>query len=296
MGACPTGGCEEVTPTVPNASWPLPALLTSLANAGWGDLAGREHAGLRATLRGLEALLPHGSAKGHGTAWQVAQRAGLSERWTRRCLGLLEDLGIIRWQRGTIIDSRPEPSRFTVVKSALVRLIRIARGEVTRRLAQRRRAFIARLQHARNASLPRHHWKNPKPRAELSATRTHLRGGTKGAHEGARPLTTSTEKDRAMSIVDPPPITPELMPDYCSHFASNAKKVIYSCPDCRRMGTKPEDWAEYDGARKRAEAEEHGQRMDREELQNLLAATRAQLRSSKTRRQVAEPPIGLMPW
>lgn len=283
--------------TTPNASWPLPALLTSLANAGWGDLAGREHAGLRATLRGLEHLLPHGSAKGSGTAWQVAERAGLSERWTRRCLGLLEELGIIRWQRGTIIDSRPEPSCFTVVKSALVRLIRIARGETTRRLAERRRAFIARLQHIRKASLPRHNWKTARPRAALSATRTHLRGGTKGAPVGARPVTTPTPKEKTMSIVDPPPITPELMPDYCTHFASNAKKVIYSCPDCRRQGTKPEDWAEYDGARKRAEEEERGQRMDRDELQALLAQTRAALRSSsKPRWQVTAPPEGLMPW
>lgn len=228
----------------PAANWPLPSLLTSLANAGWGDLSGRSHAGLRATLKGLEALLPHKTARGHGTAWQVAQRAGLSERWTRRCLSALEELGLIKWQRGTIAAGKAQPSYFVVCKGAIARLIRVARKEVSKRLAARRRAFLARLATIRNANLPRYNWQNAAPRPALSATRTPLQGGTKPAPVGARLANHPPGKDK--EVVKPPKITLSLLPATCDHNESSNRNVIASCPDCRALAVKPEDYAEFE--------------------------------------------------
>ena len=114
--------------STPTAFWPLPSLLRSLSRAGWGPLSGREHQGVRSVLTALANRLPDKSAEGLSTAEQISASAGLSERWTRRCLTVLEDLGLIVWQRGGVIDGRPAPSFFQVVKSRLVALIAKARG------------------------------------------------------------------------------------------------------------------------------------------------------------------------
>ena len=106
---------------------PTDSLMTSLARAGWGDLTGRQLQGVRSTLRALVDLLPHGSGTGEATAAQISDASGLSERWTRRCLHLLEDAGLITWQRGGVAYGRPQPSAFRIVKTALVALIKGAR-------------------------------------------------------------------------------------------------------------------------------------------------------------------------
>lgn len=155
-----------------NARAPLPALLTSIANAGWGDLGGREFQGLRTTLHALAASLPYYSAQGLTTVPQIAQRAGLSTRWVSRCLHLLEDLGLIVWRRGGIANGEPVPSFMRVMKTALLDLIDaarplreaadLARRQITaRRIAgvkwaqQQRRERLPRSDHAElNANLP----------------------------------------------------------------------------------------------------------------------------------------------
>ena len=106
---------------------PTDSLMTSLARAGWGDLTGRQLQGVRSTLRALVDLLPHRAGQGEATAAQIADASGLSERWTRRCLHLLEDAGLIRWDRGGVAYGRPQPSAFRIVKTALVALIKGAR-------------------------------------------------------------------------------------------------------------------------------------------------------------------------
>ena len=125
---------------------PVPALVTSLARAGWGDLAGREWQGVRTVLRALVDSLPHRSGEGFVTEPQVAQRAGLSLRWTRRCLHVLEDLGVIvQWRRGGVIAGRPAPSWLRLSKRLLVALIEAARPLREAANAARRAQTLARL-------------------------------------------------------------------------------------------------------------------------------------------------------
>lgn len=109
------------------AKWDGDKLLTTLARSGWGDLSGRALQGARSTLRGLLDLLPFGSAQGMATAAQIADASGLSERWVRSRLHLLEDAGIVEWTRGGVIAGKPTPSYFRISKRVLVTLIKGAR-------------------------------------------------------------------------------------------------------------------------------------------------------------------------
>lgn len=107
-------------------------LVVSLSNAGWGELSGRSMQGVRSTLHALVACLPYGSGAGKATAYDVASRAGLSLKWTARCLHMLEDLGVIEWTRGGItIESAGKregrPGWFRIVKRRLVELVMLAR-------------------------------------------------------------------------------------------------------------------------------------------------------------------------
>lgn len=125
---------------------PLPSLVTSLARAGWGDLAGREWQGVRTVLRALVDSLPYRAGQGDVTEPQIAQRAGLSLRWTRRCLHMLEDLGVIvGWRRGGAVLGRPIPSWLRVSKRALLDLIHAARPAREVADAKRRALTLARI-------------------------------------------------------------------------------------------------------------------------------------------------------
>ncbi len=128
---------------------PVPALLTSLRRAGWGDLAGREWQGVRSTLDAVAARLPHKSGQGWTTAEQVAQSAGLSPRWVRHCMHLLEDLGVIEWSRGGVIDGTPTPSYVRIVKAVLLDLVRAARPLREAADRARRTATNVRIAHLR---------------------------------------------------------------------------------------------------------------------------------------------------
>lgn len=127
------------------AAWPLPRLVSALARAGWHELHGRRGGAYRAILRALCDLLPHGSATGHVTAPQLADAAGISERWARHILTGLEEAGLITWTRGGIIDGRPTPSLIRVSKQALADLVRRARPEHDAELARRAATTAQRL-------------------------------------------------------------------------------------------------------------------------------------------------------
>lgn len=134
---------------------PTPALIRSLRRAGWGPLGGREWQGVRSTLDGLAALLPDRSGEGLVTVPQIARSAGLGERWTRRCLGVLEDLGVITWTRGGIDSTgRPVPSGMRIVRRVLLDLIAQARPLRDAAVAAARAATAARLAAARHLRRP----------------------------------------------------------------------------------------------------------------------------------------------
>lgn len=123
--------------STPTAAWDTPALMTSLARSGWGDLDGARLAGVRRVLTALVDLTDHRSGEATITRSQVADTAGgLSIRWTSRCLRVLEDMGLITWSRGWLDRGRPRPGIVRISKRALAALARAAR----RRLEPRRTA------------------------------------------------------------------------------------------------------------------------------------------------------------
>lgn len=132
--------------STPTAAWPTHTLTSSLARSGWGDLSGRSMQGIRSTLRALVDLLPHGSGAGFATAAQIADAAGLSERWVRRCLHLLEDADVVRWTRGGVTMGKPGPSHFRISKRVLVALIGGARPVLAAIRAARAARTAARLE------------------------------------------------------------------------------------------------------------------------------------------------------
>ena len=181
--------------TTLTAHRPTDSLMTSLARAGWGDLTGRQLQGVRSTLRALVDLLPHASGQGEATAAQIADASGLSERWTRRCLHLLEDAGLITWHRGGVAYGRPQPSAFRVVKTALVALIKGARPVLAVIQARRAEQTAHRLRgltflKSRGRQTPR------SRHAALSAS-PHPQGGDTSPPRGDEaPQITDDERDR----------------------------------------------------------------------------------------------------
>lgn len=129
----------------PTAYWGTLPLIRSLSVSGWGALSGRRYQGLRSTLQALAHCLPSKSGEGMATAYQIADAAGLSDRTVRTRLAELEDLGIITWTRGGVIDGRPRPGFFRIVKRKLVALIADAKAALHDKLAKRRDDTAARL-------------------------------------------------------------------------------------------------------------------------------------------------------
>lgn len=166
------------------ASWETPDLLGAYARAGGGGFDQSE-VGAERVLRALVDLLPHGSAAGKATAAQVADAAGMSVRWARHCLHLLEDMGLITWRRGGVIDGKPQAGWITIIKANLARLIRRSRDRASRRRAARAEATRERLQGLHSRFVRNVRTRNPKSiHAELSSPLRPLRGGTRS---GSRP-------------------------------------------------------------------------------------------------------------
>lgn len=122
---------------------PVYVLFRSLARGGWGAFAGAEWQGVRSTLGALVAR--SGRTGLEVTVWQVAQAAGLSEKWTSRCMAILEGLGVIRWTRGEIRDGRPLPGYVQIMKRVLLDLISQAWKQGDKAWAARRVATARRL-------------------------------------------------------------------------------------------------------------------------------------------------------
>jgi hypothetical protein len=187
MTAAVYGKAWDRTPPAPTARWETRDLMTSLANAGWGELAGRAMQGVRSTLHALVATLPYGSGAGKATAYDVSLRTGLSLKWTTRCLHLLEDLGIVEWTRGGItIDSASQrkgtPGWFRIVKRQLVALVLAARPLNDERIAAYRAETLKRIREIKTR-YSRTRIKNQNRRShhvELSGDPAPLAGGPGG--------------------------------------------------------------------------------------------------------------------
>lgn len=154
----------------------------------WGVLDGREHRGVRDVLRIL-CQLQHSKAVVI-TGRQLAKRVGLSEKWTRKCLHVLEALGIIRWTRGHIEQGRPRPGWITVRAGRLAQVVHHAREEARTERARSRAETNDRIRRTvRNHTLwPRKKRHNPlSDHAELSSSLPLSRGKDAGASPPARP-------------------------------------------------------------------------------------------------------------
>ena len=189
------------------------SLVGELEAAGWGTLAPREFHGVKVVLQTL-VRYSYADRVIVATANQVADRAAHSPRHVRRCLHLLEDMGVIVWTRGHIEAGRPRPGWFRVKRSALAQLVAHARDMAKERRARRALETRHRIQTTvRNSTL----WtrKRHKPlsvHADMAST-LPLRGGKGGAPNAA----------------PPPSDTEETMKQACIH----AHPDINSCGMCR---------------------------------------------------------------
>lgn len=140
-------------PAVPSPARDVLDLVRSLGRAEWGPLEGTEWRGPRAILGALADLMHDGrtgrSATLTVTATQVAHRAGYGVRWTRTCLQVLEDIGVIEWHRGGVIDGTPRPGIVKVIKTRLCEWITLARARHDERERRRRDETARRLRRLR---------------------------------------------------------------------------------------------------------------------------------------------------
>lgn len=133
------------------------AILDALRRAGWGVLRGPAFRCHRAILDSLVAASRNQRSDYAGfftiTTNQLADRAGYTDRHVRACLPDLEDLGVITWHRGGVMEGRPRPGHMRINKKTLVDLVRAARPVYDRLLNQRRRETSERLRKLNRALL-----------------------------------------------------------------------------------------------------------------------------------------------
>lgn len=142
-------------------------LLDALERAGWGNLAGSDFRGITGVYAALIRMLDGKSGQGKATVWQIAERSRYGERWTRRCLHVLEELELIEWHRGGVVDGKPVPSWFRVSKRALLILVSIARTRDGERRTERQADTRARISHYRLRRTRRGHQKRRSVHAAL---------------------------------------------------------------------------------------------------------------------------------
>ena len=226
------------------AGEPLPTLLRRWARAGWGDLRGREWQGVRSTLSALASRLPDKSAAGLITVWDLSQAAGLSERWTRRCLTLLEDIGIITWHRGGLIAGRPCPSYIRVIKKSIVALILEARGIHATREAQHNATTAERLRPWRGKTFKS---LRTSPRRSVHAELNASPHPPKGGSHSNTPTPSKGITQLSPKYPQIPPVeklNQYMLAGSCQHgFESRS-----ACPMCRMSAMTDEQKADFDAA------------------------------------------------
>lgn len=129
-----------------NSRASVPAVMARLDQASWGNLADRTWHGLRATLRGVAAIVDYRTGVAFATVDQVADASGYKNRWTRHCLAELEALGAIEWERGGITSAgKTAPSWFRISKEWMLTLAREGRVSLTAIRAERAKRTAARI-------------------------------------------------------------------------------------------------------------------------------------------------------
>lgn len=229
-----------------SAQMPLPHLMAMLSRRGWGPLAGREWQGVRSTLRAVVERVPWRSGQGRVLLWDITESAGLSDRWVRRCLGVLDELGVIEWWPGGIAHGRPQPSWVRINKSVLVDLIRIAQPGHDKRLLAYRAAVAARLATLRAPWIQSKRARNRPPlggleaQSELSATPTPGKGEEPTATSSRESNSSSPRKENRVPL---PQINTMYLPQRCAHKDPRGPKY---CALCRAAAMSPDQWAEWE--------------------------------------------------
>lgn len=209
-----------------NSETPAMVLVQSMARAGWGELGGNEWQGVRSTLTAVVTRIKGKRGYMDATVWQVSQSAGLSTRWTARCLRILEGLGIITWKRGVLQDGTPMAGFIQVNKPVLLRFVREAWAKGAAAWQDRRAETRERL-----ADLKRREQHNRRSRrVELStplnnnlARRAFGAGGAPNIEPAKEPPAWATGKDEPMN---------ESESLLCDH---GYIKESGNCPHCRRI-------------------------------------------------------------
>lgn len=200
---------------------PIPVLYRSLARGGWGALAGAEWQGVRSTLG---ALVARHTRKGLDvTVWQVAQSAGLSEKWTARCLYILEGLGLIHWQRGLIEQGKPRPGHVQIMRHVLLDLVRQAWKQGQAAWAARREATARRLALLKKQDANIRRSRHTELSADLHSVSLSAPSAEGEIHTTTPPPSWATGKEEPMEDAD------ALLCDHGYIKESN------NCPHCRRI-------------------------------------------------------------
>lgn len=210
------------------AGAPLPVIVRCLSTSGWGALWGREWGGVRDVLEALAHKLGSNTATGTITAWQVSRVAALSVRWTRVCLQVLEDIGILHWERGGVIEGKPVVGAMRIDKKALVDIYRTARpanDQATRDRNQRTRARLAKL---RKLRVPTQYPKRLPALHEEVSSALPSQGGGRASGPAAQP----TPEEKAMR--DTQPAYVRYLAQECPHTGPGAGDPT-RCNQCRYM-------------------------------------------------------------
>lgn len=263
------------------ANAPTSLLLDTLARDYWGVLSGKENRGIRNILLALNTMAKTSRRRGrwdttgtiYAPAWQIGKTAAYGERWTRELLGRLEELGLISWVRGMIVEGRPTTSIIRISKTLLVKLIMWARKAKSKDEEAHRLEFMARMAKMKRYRVPsrgRHGVKTKKlnarfgcsVHAELSSSPFLLKKDTTRAStpEGGCSATdtalsdneleevkkifhaiTTPNPDRGrgdddMRLPDRPDYDPSKLPDKCPH---EVQKDPSTCLPCRESATNP---------------------------------------------------------
>ncbi|MFT3877432.1 MAG: hypothetical protein QM708_13565 [Propioniciclava sp.] len=192
----------------------------------YGVLDGRQYRGVRDVLRCLVHLQSDRAVI--ITARQLATRVGLSPRWTRRCLHILEALRLIRWTRGHIEAGRPRPGWIKVYAGQLARVVEDARRQARSARREHRTSTAHRIRHTvRNHTLwPRKTHRPLSDQGELSAS-LPLREGKEDAAPPVR---------RRLPAVDIPPRKETAAMQVCIHDIPIPRPgEVHPCPACRTI-------------------------------------------------------------